>query len=470
MKWSFEGKWLAAGVSSVFLLMGFVSFISYQNTSEIVESADRVQYTYEVLSTLTEYDAAMTVAESGRRGYVFLGNTQELSRYQQAIATIHDKLATLQRQTHHDPEQEQLVRQLLDLTHQRLELLERSIDLYQQNPIVTDTQTAITESSIQIRDRIQATLSEFKTRDEQLLQRAIQQSRSNTRQRVMLESISTLLSFAIIFGVFYGLYSQWKQRRKLELIQRDFVQEQEISALKLRLFSMISHEFRTPLSVILASSQLLGEILQDTLSEINAETKLKNLYRIQSSAKLMNQLLTDILTLTRAEAGRLECKPEPIDVEAFCLNLVEDIQFLIPSQHTIEFTSKGRCGRANLDEKLLYSILNNLLLNAIKYSSSDSSIQLNLICKPDILIFQVKDEGIGISLNDQPRIFEPLYRGKNAEHITGTGLGLAVVQKCLELHKGTIAIQSDVGKGTTFVVEIPRFIQPLVMGKWGMDN
>jgi signal transduction histidine kinase len=153
----------------------------------------------------------------------------------------------------------------------------------------------------------------------------------------------------------------------------------------------------------------------------------------------MNQLLTDILTLTRAEAGKLECKPEAMDVEAFCLNLVEDIQFSGLTGHSVKFISKSHCTRVYLDEKLLYSILSNLLLNAIKYSPQGGDIYLILICEPEATVFQVKDEGIGILPEEQQEIYEPFYRGQNVENIVGTGLGLAVVKKCLDLLSGFLA-------------------------------
>jgi signal transduction histidine kinase len=215
---------------------------------------------------------------------------------------------------------------------------------------------------------------------------------------------------------------------------------------------MISHEFRTPLSVILGSSQLLGESLRNIVDE----NQLKNLQRIQSSVKLMNHLLTDMLTLTRAEAGKLECQPEWIDLEAFCLNLVEDTQLLSLKNHQIKLISKSYSDRVYVDEKLLYSILNNLLLNAIKYSPDGGIISLILTPTKDEVILIVKDEGIGIPLEDRQKIYEPFYRGQNVDRIVGNGLGLAVVKECLELQKGTISLESEIGLGTTFTVKLPK--------------
>jgi signal transduction histidine kinase len=432
--------------------MGLVSFASYKNTKQLIESSQQVQHTYEILTNLTDFYAAMSVAESGRRGYIFSGSQQELERYQVAVVAMQSEIKALQQQIRNDNIQQERLAKLDFLVNQRLALLKESISLYQTNKSAIATQTSITERSVKLRGEIQLVLADIKSGEERLLQQVIEQSRFSLRYKILIELIGNILNFAVILGVYFLFYQQWLQRQKAEIIHNTLAQEKELGELKISLFSLISHEFRTPLSVILASSQLLEEILQ-TLVE---EKHLKNLYRIQSSAKLMNQLLTDILTLTRAEAGKLEYKPELLDVEAFCLNLVEDIQFCGLTQHSLKFISKGHCSRVNLDEKLLYSILSNLLLNAIKYSPQGGNVFLCLSCEPKKIVFRVTDEGIGIPLEDQQEIYEPFYRGQNVENIVGTGLGLAVVKKCLEIHRGEITTESEVGVGTTFTVSIPR--------------
>ena len=452
MKWSLEGKWIAGGFGLTLLLMGLVTFASYKNTTELIESADKVQHTYEVLNTLMDFYASMTVAESGRRGYIFSGSQQELERHQTAVSGMQSKIKMLQQQMSDNSIEQERVAKLNPLVTQRLALFNQSIALYQKDNSAVKAQALITEQSVQLRGEIQGVLANIKTEEERLLRLWIDQSRSSIHYRILIELLVTILTFIVIFSVYFLLYRQWVQRQKVETLQRTLVQEKELGELKLRLFSMISHEFRTPLSVILASSQLLGEILQGSVEP----SQLKNLYRIQSSAKLMNQLLTDILTLTRAEAGKLEYKPDSLDVEAFCLNLVEDIQFVGMTSHSIKFVSKGHCTRIHLDEKLLYSILSNLLLNAIKYSPQGGTICLILTCDSEATIFQIKDEGIGIPIEEQQKIYEPFYRGQNVENIVGSGLGLAVVKKCLSLHQGDITVESLVGVGTTFTVRIPR--------------
>ncbi|MBD2432515.1 CHASE3 domain-containing protein [Fischerella sp. FACHB-380] len=452
MKWSIQGKWIAGGFCLTLLLMALVSFASYKNTIEIRESADKVQHTYQALNTLTDFYAAMSVAESGRRGYIFLGSTQELERYQTAAKNMQSEMQLLQHQIHASYSQKQRLALLNSLVNQRLALLQQSIALYMKDKSAFQAQSLITKKSIDIRENILKILQEIKAEEQDYLKSSLQQSQYSIQYRTTIEILGTVLSFVVVSSLCFILYRQWVKHDEVEALERTLTQEKELNELKLRLFSMISHEFRTPLSVILLSSQLLKEILQESVDE----NKLKNLYRIQSSAKLMNQLITDLLTLTRAEAGKLDFNPQLINLETFCLNLLEDFQLFDTKQTVIHFIKYGRCYRANMDEKLLYSILSNLLLNAIKYSPQGGNIYLFLKCEVEATIFQVKDEGIGIPQHEQQKIYEPFYRGQNVENIVGTGLGLAVVKKCVELHQGEIFVESEVGVGTTFTVKIPH--------------
>jgi signal transduction histidine kinase len=451
MKGSLERKWVIRGFSLALLLMGGVNLASYRNTIAITENAVRVQQTYDILNQLTTLYAEMIIAESGRRGYIFLNNERELERYQVAVLTVQQQLQMVQQDINQTAIEPQQYQHLISLINQRLDLLQRSIHLHQTDSSAVQAQNLITEDSIQLRDQIQTVLAEITTQQKQNLAASVEQSNATIRRKTLLELIGLLLSFAVITEACLLLYHQQTQRQKVAALEWTLAQEKELNELKLRFFSMVSHEFRTPLSVILASSQLLKEILQELVDE----SKLKNLQRIQVSARLMNQLLTDILTLTRAEAGELEFKPTPLDIEAFCLNLVEDIQASKAMPHSLKFISQGHCARVNLDEKLMYSILSNLLANAIKYSSQESTISLILTCNSGETIFHVKDEGIGIPLEEQQKIFAPFYRGQNVGNVVGTGLGLAVVKRCLELHHGKITVESDVGMGTVFTVTIP---------------
>jgi PAS domain S-box-containing protein len=242
------------------------------------------------------------------------------------------------------------------------------------------------------------------------------------------------------------------ERKRLDEVRLALAREKELSALKIRFFSMASHEFRTPLSTVLAAAQLLEN---SSGAGDNPDKWSRNLRRIQDSVKNMVQLLDDILTINRAETGKLEFNRAPLDLEKFCRQFVEEIQLSAGTQHTLTFVCQGKCTDACLDEKLLRSMLANLLSNAIKYSPKGGQVHFSLTFESDCLRFQIRDRGVGISPEDQKQLFEPFYRGKNVRHISGTGLGLVVVKKCVDLHGGSIAIASEVSKGTTAMIVLP---------------
>lgn len=174
------------------------------------------------------------------------------------------------------------------------------------------------------------------------------------------------------------------------------------------------------------------------------------------AAKSLSQMLNDLLTLARADAGTLGCNLAWTELQTFCLNLLEDVQFAMNVDRQINFQIRSQSTYGWVDEKLLYAILSNLLSNAIKYSRSDTSIDFVLECSADWVIIQVKDQGAGIMPEMQDRLFEPFWRGANTQDIRGTGLGLAVVKRCVDRHGGRLNLDSHVGSGTTFTIQLPQ--------------
>jgi len=451
MNWLKQGKWIAGGFGLTVLLMGTISLVSYRNTLVLRQRAAEVEVTYEIIDNLSNLYANMAVAESGRQGYIKTGSPSELGRHRRAIALMQSNWQLLAKQLENGTDFErEMVTQIGDLMYRRIALFNQSIANYKSDRSDDLLQDAITVKSVDIRDKFQNLLTYLQASQKRNLRSSIASSRDSISENSLLGLLGTFTSFGIICGVYFLVFWQEKRRQKSDEIHRLLLQEKELSDLKIQLFSMISHEFRTPLTVILSASQLLENGLKDA-----DQSSRKNLYRIQSSVKLMNQFLTDILILTRAESGNLSCQLEPLDIEAFCLNLVEDFQFINKNNTPIKFVSQGLMIRPYLDEKLLYSILSNLLLNAIKYSPTGAGISLILWKDSDRIVFQVRDHGIGIAEEDRGKIYEPFYRGQNVENIIGTGLGLAVVKKCVELHRGEIALDSQVDKGTSFTVKLP---------------
>ena len=250
--------------------------------------------------------------------------------------------------------------------------------------------------------------------------------------------------------VYIGRDISDRKRVEAEMIKA-LERERELTELKSCFVSMASHEFRTPLTTIVSSTELL-EIYGQKWTE---EKKHKHYQRIESAVNRMTRLLDDVLLFSKVEAGKLEFNPQPLALKDFCSDLVEELQLGIGVNHKITFVYSGLCQNACMDEKLLMHILGNLLSNAIKYSPQDTTILFGCYCREEEVLFEVKDEGIGIPTEDQERLFESFHRANNVGNIPGTGLGLAIVRKSVDLHGGRIIVESEPGVGTTFKVILP---------------
>jgi signal transduction histidine kinase len=227
--------------------------------------------------------------------------------------------------------------------------------------------------------------------------------------------------------------------------------EQELNELKSNFVAMVSHEFRTPMTTI----RTAVDILEYNSDKLTDDRKTKYFHRIQNAINQMIELLDEILFLSKTEAAKLEYKPTLLNLENFCSELTDVLQLNAGSQHSIIFTFQGESTQAQMDEDLLNCILTNLISNAIKYSPQHSTIWFDLICKDRLATFQVKDQGMGIPLKDQTRLFQTFYRASNVGVIQGTGLGLTIVKKCVELHRGHIQLESEQNVGTTVIVTLP---------------
>ncbi len=255
----------------------------------------------------------------------------------------------------------------------------------------------------------------------------------------------------MIIGTSGTLHDITERKQAEEEICKALEKEKELNELKSRFISMTSHEFRTPLTTILGSA----ELLEHYSHKWTEEKKYNHLQRIQNAVQHMTELLNDVLLIGKAEAGKLEFNPSHLDLAKFCFNLVEELQLSASSQHTFTFVNPSQDLHASMDKKLLRHILSNLLSNAVKYSPAGGTVRFELTSTNTEVIFKIQDQGIGISKEDQQRLFESFHRATNVGEIPGTGLGLAIVKHSVDLHGGKIEVDSEVGAGTTFTVTLP---------------
>ncbi len=242
---------------------------------------------------------------------------------------------------------------------------------------------------------------------------------------------------------------------------------QENNELKSHLVSTTSHEFRTPISTILSSADLL-EFYGD---RVTPDKQLEHIQRIQTAAVNMNNLLSDILLIERADSNRLKCVPEPIELRSFCQSLIAELSWndessaesspesppqssLYTPSLTLQLEPDEPQVWADLDRTLLRQILSNLLSNALKYSPNLPEVQVQITVTSEGVEIQVSDRGIGIPKTDLLGLFEPFQRGSNVGNVPGNGLGMAIVKKSAEAHNGEVIVCSQEGEGTQVKVRL----------------
>ena len=243
---------------------------------------------------------------------------------------------------------------------------------------------------------------------------------------------------------------------ELENTQKDLEsaleKEKELNELKTRFVSMASHEFRTPLSTILSSVSLLKKYGTDSKFD---EKREKHYERVSSNVRNLTNILNDFLSLDKLQAGNITCSPSPFDLNSLCKDIIDELESQLKDNQKIRLDFKGD-KQVILDQNLLKNSCLNLLSNAIKYSEKDIFFSVNE--DGNDLIIKVKDQGIGIPEEDKQHMFERFFRAKNVTNIQGTGLGLTIVKRYLDLMSGTISFESNYGEGTTFIITLPRSI------------
>lgn len=226
--------------------------------------------------------------------------------------------------------------------------------------------------------------------------------------------------------------------------------EKELSEIKSRFVSMASHEFRTPLSTVLSSAALISRYTQSE----EQDKRDRHIKRIKDSVRHLNVLLEDFLSLGKLEEGRIRAEYAPFNVREFQADVVDEMKAILKEGQFIETGFTGS-DQFETDSRLLKNILINLLSNAVKFSGENAVIRLNIDNPGHSLQVAVVDQGVGISEEDQQHLFSTFFRGKNVVNIEGTGLGLHIVKRYVELLNGTITLSSKLNEGTCVTITLP---------------
>ncbi|MDZ8050986.1 MAG: ATP-binding protein [Aulosira sp. ZfuVER01] len=243
-----------------------------------------------------------------------------------------------------------------------------------------------------------------------------------------------------------------QQAELLAQTQAALVKEKQLNAFKSQIVATVSHEYRTPLTSILAAASTVIKYGR----QLDESKQQRLLGIIEQKARSMSKLVDDMLMVNQIELDKTGFKPIPLDLLQFFSDLIEQARETLTEQHELIFNTSGNHKDFWGDRGLLQQIFVNLISNAIKYSPHGGSVEVYLIGTESAVMFYIKDEGIGIPTADQENLFQSFSRGSNVGTIPGTGLGLAIAKSCVELHGGNITLSSQMGQGTKVTVSLPK--------------
>lgn len=262
-----------------------------------------------------------------------------------------------------------------------------------------------------------------------------------------------------------GLQSQIQERKMAEQalkkslgdlrkaekeILKSLEREKELGELKSRFVSMASHEFRTPLTTVLSSANLIGKYTEKD----QQDSRLKHVDRIKNSVQNLTSILNDFLSIEKLESGVLDVHKDSFDLVHLVKEMEGEASGILKKAQTIVFEVPSEL-RINSDPHIIKNVLLNLISNAAKYSSEGETVEVSVIVANQSVSIEVADNGIGVPEEEQKNLFERFFRAKNATNIQGTGLGLHIVKKYVEMLNGSISFQSKSGIGSTFCVNLP---------------
>ncbi len=241
------------------------------------------------------------------------------------------------------------------------------------------------------------------------------------------------------------------RKRAEEETRKALEKERELNELKSKFVSIASHEFRTPLSAILSSTSLIKQYKErGELDKVE-----KHIDRVKSSVNHLTTILNDFLSLGKLEEGRIEVNPENVSLSSFFDEIKEEVKPVLKERQQLIIDVKQPKKDFFTDPKILRSILFNLISNASKYSDAGKRIWLEVTPAGDQVKVEVQDEGIGIPQEEVKHVFDRFFRARNASNIQGTGLGLNIVKRYIDLLGGTITFKSEEDKGSTFTITLP---------------
>ncbi|AVR44357.1 PAS domain-containing sensor histidine kinase [Christiangramia fulva] len=286
-------------------------------------------------------------------------------------------------------------------------------------------------------------------------QRQIRELNNELEEKIKVRTSELRQSVRDLQKLNLDLEEEISKRKEAEKrIKNALQKEKELNELKTKFLSLVSHEFKTPLSGILTSATLIEKYRK----EDQQEKREKHLGTIRNKVHYLNNILNDFLSIERLDSGKGQYKYTSFSLKRLINEVVYNANITLKTGQEIIYPKDIEDVMLHQDEKILELILSNLLSNAVKYSPEDTVIKFNTAFTGDKILFEVEDQGRGIPEKDQKHIFERYFRAENALLDQGTGIGLNIAKTHLENMGGSISFESEENKGTRFKVEVPVYM------------
>ncbi len=324
-------------------------------------------------------------------------------------------------------------------------------DLFGRKKDGTDIPVEISLSHYKVGDELFVTAFIVDiTRRKEAEQRVIQKQKELERVTNQIRKLNTELELRVEERTHILKEALQKLEQSQNELHKSLDKERQLNEIKSRFVSMASHEFRTPLSAVLSSASLLSRY---TGADEQAKRD-RHINRIKDSVKHLNDILEDFLSLGKLDEGRIEADLSSFNLSELVEEIMADMSLLLKKGQQLNCNCEGEIPVYS-DKRLLKNIMINLVSNAIKFSGENSPIDILIDAAVPEAVIRIRDHGIGISKEDQKHLFSSFFRGSNAANIQGTGLGLHIVKRYVDLLTGTVHLQSEQGAGTTVTVRFP---------------
>lgn len=434
---------LLLGFGAALAILVTIAGISYSTLAGSQRAETEQRHTHEVIDILERLQSQATDAETGQRGFLLTGEEEYLRPYRGAILVLYKSMERLRTLTKDDPAQAARIATLGPKLGLLLVTLEETIEIRRRNGAEAAQRMLLTDRSRRAMEEFREAINQFQDAERERLAEHDRVREASARRTILAIVFGNLASFLLLAGVFYALSRENAERRRAEL------EADRANAAKSEFLSRMSHELRTPLNAILGFAQLLE---MDDLAPHQRE----NVAPILAGGHHLLELINEVLDISRIESGRLQLSQEAVPVETVLRETLDLIQPLAADTNVQLRVQYSQDRHVKADYQRLKQVLLNLLINAIKYNRHGGTVTVSYTdAGIGRLRISVSDTGLGISPEMQERLFVPFDRlGAERHGIEGTGLGLVLSRRLVETMGGTLGVDSTVGQGSTFWVDL----------------